>query len=139
MPVTFAGPTDLHLAGSSIGDPNLQGVNITGVWSVLDDIDGDPRQSPPLGPYMGADENSVPLPIELKSFTANIVKGNVVLNWQTISEVNSYSFEVERKSVTTSWTKIGEVAASGNSNSLREYSFTDKNSISGKLLNIASE
>lgn len=47
--VQFVSATDLHLAGSSILDPNLRGIFIS---SVTEDIDGHPR----IYPYRGADE-----------------------------------------------------------------------------------
>ncbi|PJB01595.1 MAG: hypothetical protein CO127_02975 [Ignavibacteria bacterium CG_4_9_14_3_um_filter_36_18] len=75
------------------------------------------------------------LPVELSSFSA-IIKGNKVeLNWQTATEVNNYGFEIERSVVgdqrsanaaADSWTKIGFENGHGNSNSVKEYSFTDK-------------
>ncbi len=41
---------------------------------------------------------STPLPVQLASFTANVVAaGDVRLDWTTVSEVNNYGFEVERK------------------------------------------
>ena len=72
-----------------------------------------------------------PLPVELTSFTANVSGGNVTLNWQTATEENNYGFEVERgigKGAlgNSSWEKVGFVQGNGNSNSTKEYSFTDK-------------
>jgi len=70
-------------------------------------------------------EADAPLPVELQTFTANFVQSQkkVILNWQTATEVNSYAFEVQRKSL--DWINIGTVLAHGNSNSPKEYSFTD--------------
>ncbi len=65
------------------------------------------------------------LPVELTSFTALSMKDNVQLSWQTATEVNNYGFEVER-SQNGYWQKIGFVPGSGNSNSTKSYSFTDK-------------
>ncbi|MBK9737115.1 MAG: hypothetical protein IPO92_20040 [Saprospiraceae bacterium] len=51
------------------------------------------------------------------------------LNWITQTEVNNYGFEVERCALSAEpqeWNKIGFVAGNGNSNSLKEYSYTDK-------------
>ena len=45
--------SNLHLTGASVGDANLLGFPIAGITT---DIDGDPRLTPPAGPYMGADE-----------------------------------------------------------------------------------
>ena len=36
------------------------------------------------------------LPVELTSFTANVNKNEVTLNWQTATEVNNYGIEIER-------------------------------------------
>ena len=34
------------------------------------------------------------IPVELTSFTASVVDGNVVLNWITATELNNSGFEV---------------------------------------------
>ncbi|MHC1737070.1 MAG: LamG-like jellyroll fold domain-containing protein [Ignavibacteriaceae bacterium] len=87
-----------------------------------------------------------PLPVELKSFTASVSGKKVTLDWQTTTEVSNYGFEVERKSLSSQlpsaslsshlsseeWEQIGFVAGAGNSNSAKEYSFTDKDIKSGK-------
>ena len=80
-----------------------------------------------------------PLPVELTSFTASTQNKIVHLNWQTATEVNNYGFEVE-KSIRNyelgirNWSKVGFVNGAGNSNSPKEYSFTDKSATSGKYL-----
>jgi len=67
------------------------------------------------------------LPVELTSFTAALINGAVELNWNTATEANNYGFEVQRSEAQNyNWTKIGFVNGSGNSNSPKEYSFTDK-------------
>jgi hypothetical protein len=40
---------------------------------------------------------AVPLPVELASFTAEVVTGGVRLVWETLSETNNYGFEIERR------------------------------------------
>jgi hypothetical protein len=67
------------------------------------------------------------LPVELSSFTAKILKGGgIQLNWRTETEVNNYGFEILRSSKLDSvWKKIGFVEGNGNSNSPKEYSYTD--------------
>ncbi len=71
------------------------------------------------------------LPVELTSFTANVNENKVVLNWETATEVNNYGFDIERSqkseagSQNENWEKVGFVIGSGNSNSPKEYSFTD--------------
>ena len=75
-----------------------------------------------------------PLPVELSSFTAETNDRNVVLKWNTSTENNSASFEVEKKpSDLEIWQKIASVKASGNRNAPKHYSFTDKNIKSSKF------
>ncbi len=86
-------------------------------------------------------QNTIPLPVELTSFTATLQPGTatVRLNWTTSTEVNNYGFSVERKSTFTSqnesgdsfynWETIGFVEGHGNSNSPKEYSFVDTSPI----------
>lgn len=77
---------------------------------------------------------NIPLPVELKSLTAAGQGRDVELNWTTKTEVNTSKFLVERASSSTTpiWVNVGEVAASGNSNSEKQYSFVDKKLQSGK-------
>ncbi len=67
------------------------------------------------------------LPVELTSFTASIADNKVNLNWQTVTEVNNYGFEIERTAyINIAWEKVGFVQGHGNSNSPNDYSFIDK-------------
>ena len=77
-----------------------------------------------------------PLPVELKSFTAKVLKsGGVKLEWRTETEVNNYGFEIRTCNLSryrqiqndSAWTKLGFVEGYGNSNSPKDYSFTDHN------------
>ncbi|MBA4251427.1 MAG: hypothetical protein C0425_10585 [Chlorobiaceae bacterium] len=70
------------------------------------------------------------LPVELTSFTATSKKREIILNWQTATEINNFGFEVHRANVNNNteelnWEKIGFVQGHGNSNSPKNYSFTD--------------
>ncbi len=123
----FANPLfgDLHLAASSIGDADLTGTNIA---SVTTDIDGDARHNPP---YMGADENATPVPVQLTDFTASIVDGGVMLNWSTATEVNNYGFEIEKLNG-DEWEYVEFVEGHGNSNTPQNYSYLDVEPIVGK-------
>ncbi|MCF8307171.1 MAG: T9SS type A sorting domain-containing protein [Ignavibacteriales bacterium] len=81
------------------------------------------------------------LPVELTSFWAEISEKDVVLNWQTATEVNNYGFEIERISPQPlswqgegqgrSWVKIGFVEGHGNSNSPKNYFFIDNSITEG--------
>ncbi len=65
------------------------------------------------------------LPVELTSFTAELKNNSVELYWTTATEVNNYGFNVEHRIENGEWNKIGFVQGHGNSNSPKEYSFTD--------------
>jgi glycosidase len=75
-----------------------------------------------------------PLPVDLITFTAAKGDRQVVLNWKTASEINSETFEIERR-VTgiESWQNIGEVKGDANSISLKNYFFIDKIGTPGKF------
>lgn len=92
----------------------------------FDIYEGDNETLFDLGVF--TDENSTPLPVELEAFTAEQKGVNVLLKWSTVTEVNSFGFEIERKfenGEDNDWLKIGFVNSSGNSSSRKEYSFVD--------------
>ena len=68
-----------------------------------------------------------PLPVELLSFNAKIIGKTILLRWQTATEINNFGFEIERATHLKDWEKIGFINGSGNSNSIKDYSFIDKN------------
>ena len=73
------------------------------------------------------------LPVELTTFTAELNGRNVILKWNTSTEKNSSSFEVQKKQANTeTWNKIASVKAADLSSSPKYYSYTDKNAASGK-------
>lgn len=55
------------------------------------------------------------------------IQQNVILNWHTATEINNYGFDVELRTENGGWRKIGFVQGHGNSNSPKDYSFTDPN------------
>jgi trimeric autotransporter adhesin len=119
---------DLHLTGTSNGDLDLSGIPIAGITT---DFDGDTRNE--VVPYMGADEASIPLPVELATFTASVDRRDVHLNWTTASEINNSGFDIERKPVgAEEWSRISFVEGSGTTNEATNYSFTDRGLNSGK-------
>ena len=61
------------------------------------------------------------------------MNGNhVQLWWKTETEVNNYGFEIECSNNSSSWSTIGFVKGAGNTNSPKNYSFTDDKIHSGK-------
>jgi hypothetical protein len=72
--------------------------------------------------------NDGALPVELIAFYGEQNSTNISLHWNTATEVNSYSFEIERKNLSdNNWLKIGSLYANFFSNSPKSYSFIDKN------------
>lgn len=82
---------------------------------------------------------AVPLPVELTTFASTVSNGEVILNWETVTELNNYGFEIQRlltndenvHASNSNWEKIGFVKGSGTSNSPKQYSFVDCNPING--------
>lgn len=77
------------------------------------------------------------LPVELSSFTSQVNGNKLNLLWSTTMEQNNSGFEIQRALVNNSndslaYTKIGFVNGSGNSNSIKNYSFDERNLSAGK-------
>lgn len=70
---------------------------------------------------------SIPIPVAFGSISGKLVQHSAVLEWNTFSESGSMNFEVERSSNGRLYESIGTIAAAGNSNSDRHYSYTDNN------------
>lgn len=68
---------------------------------------------------------TIVLPIELLSFTGTCEKHHAVLNWATATETNNDQFVILKSPNYTDFRPIGYLDGAGNSNGLREYSFTD--------------
>ena len=76
--------------------------------------------------------NSVILPVEFiyidAEWTSTYEKVARV-HWQTASESLSDVFEIQRSSNSKDWETIGEVAAAGTSNSIKNYNFIDEQAL----------
>lgn len=85
--------------------------------------------------YVATFTTDATVPVELTSFSASVKNKSVNLVWHTATEVNNFGFEIEKRQSSTAnsqWSKVGFVNGNGNSNSAKEYSFTDKTVTSGK-------
>lgn len=71
------------------------------------------------------------LPITLSSFNGNATNNGVTLNWTTASENNNKNFTVYSSTNGKDFAQIGIVNGAGNSNSVKNYSFIDKNPANG--------
>ena len=74
-----------------------------------------------------------PLPVQLASFIGNVEnKRNVTLNWKTEFENNNSGFEIERKLIDGTWSKIGFISGHGTTNTPVSYKFSDLKLNTGK-------
>ncbi len=67
----------------------------------------------------------IPIPVELAAFSATVSNGDVMLNWQTITETNNKGFEIQRSSE-DGFTSVGYVDGSGTTTEIQNYSFVDR-------------
>ncbi len=65
------------------------------------------------------------IPVELTSFTAVVENQKVKLSWTTATETNNRGFDIERKSQTSGWSKIGFITGNGTSTQTKFYSYED--------------
>jgi hypothetical protein len=73
------------------------------------------------------------LPVELISFKGELKENNeVLLSWETASELNNDYFDIERKNENNTWETIGKVNGAGNSNTFNTYTFTDDEPMEGE-------
>jgi hypothetical protein len=70
----------------------------------------------------------VPLPIQMASFTASVVRDNdVEVAWKTVSETNNYGFEVYRKrNENGEWKELGFIKGNGTTLAEHSYTYLDK-------------
>jgi len=76
--------------------------------------------------YNNNNKQNFVLPVELVGFSVKVVNGYPLLSWKTISEINNWGFEIERRTKNSDWEKIGFVKGSGNSNRENYYEFIDR-------------
>jgi hypothetical protein len=78
-----------------------------------------------LNRYTLASSINNPLPFQLISFSGLLQNNGVQLNWSTLTEVNSKSFEIQKALDGRNFKNIATAVAAGNSNIIRSYSFFD--------------
>lgn len=71
--------------------------------------------------------NPTLLPVRGLTLKAENNNSTNLLSWSTLSESNTNKFSIEKSNDNKSWSNIGSVRASGNSNNKKEYSFEDRN------------
>ena len=72
------------------------------------------------------DANLASLPVTLIDFTGREADGKAYLQWSTSEELNNHSFDIEKSSTGSNFSKIGNVKASaGTGGTVKKYNFTD--------------
>ena len=110
-----------------LGNGNYLVTNGAGVY-VLDQNTGAVLSTPVSG-VSGRSTHEYDLsivPVELTSFTANVVGSSVELNWTTATELNNSGFEIERSEDNVSFEKIAFVPGFGTTTEPKSYSYTDQ-------------
>jgi len=86
-----------------------------------------------MKPFLSALILGTRVPAKWKRLYATIRKLNqVLLQWSTASEVNSQEFAVEHSTNGTVWNRIATIAAAGNSNESKQYSFLHVSPVKGR-------
>lgn len=70
------------------------------------------------------------VPVELTSFAAASDKNDVILTWDTATELNNQGFEIQRK-ITGEFERVGFVEGKGTTTEAQNYLFRDKDLLSG--------
>ena len=89
------------------------------------------------GPNISATNVSVglsaamPLPVQVKTFTAVPSNEGVQVAWETAPETQVQSFTIERSSNGTQWNAVGTVAAKGSAAAGAFYTLNDRESLEG--------
>jgi hypothetical protein len=115
--VTTVG-THTTATGPAVSNPTA---NRTGV--TLSNLVGDFR-------ITTTNSTNTPLPIELVSFTGEVVENTVQLNWETATENNNDFFTIER-TTDGEVLSIGQVDGAGTTNQSTKYLWTDYNPVYG--------
>lgn len=115
-----------------ISDPsNMQEVGFYNTWGKSRDVD----VVGPLAYIADWDggglqiiNNNIlnPLPVELVSFDADYIDGNINLSWITATELNNFGFDVERRTEDGEWIKITFIQGSGTTTEIKHYFFSEE-------------
>jgi hypothetical protein len=116
--------------GTTQFDLSSAGVSQAQFIKILDDGDG-VAVTANAGFDLDAIKATDVIPVELVSFTAEVIDNEVILNWQTATETNNKGFEIEKLSAENTWKMIGYVPGFGTTTEPKSYSFTDDKTSAG--------
>ena len=123
------------IAGSAPNEADLWGGRYSSsAWYILLKVNGSTHQitgtTTGFSKFTGGQESA--MPVSLQSFTSNVSGRNVGLQWVTSSETNNSGFNIERKTLDGSWSKVGYIAGNGTRNTPTTYNFNDIRLNTGK-------
>lgn len=130
---TYTSWVQLNFTIQSLTTTSLTINNITNAIGLFENHANEPATGVINNQILTTPENitEVTLPVELISFTSEFLSDKIKLNWITKTEVNNYGFNIERRINGNEWSSIGFVEGNGNSNSLKEYIYIDKDLFAG--------
>lgn len=84
--------------------------------------------------YSNVAEVLTPIPVELTSFTVQLLGNEILLNWSTATETNNAGFEIYHslKNDNSDWKMIGFVEGNGSTTEPEVYAYNYKSQTSGK-------
>jgi hypothetical protein len=71
------------------------------------------------------------LPLKMGNFTATKQTTGIQLNWETLSEQNTSSYDIERSADGVSFISLGKINAHGNSATKQSYNYIDATPVAG--------
>ncbi len=74
----------------------------------------------------GVGEAQSPLPVELNNFRATVRGENILLEWETLSEINNDYFELERSTDGRLFSFVDFIAGYGTTNDIQKYQYLDR-------------
>ncbi len=101
-----------------------------GIYRSLN-VPGDLRDESIRFSDLSIDEGGAVLPISLLTFKGSLQAGQTLLQWATTNELNSDRFVVERSADGVTFYPLTNIAAAGNSNFRKDYSFRDGQPLPG--------
>jgi len=75
--------------------------------------------------YIYSGSTAITLPLTLVSFNVSLLGDNVLLNWESTSEINTDHCEIERSADGKNFSFVASIVATGNSSTTTNYSYTD--------------
>jgi len=127
-----------NVRGITYPDGYLYSAGISNDGSFIAAGDAYPQRGFPESTYVAsicvAKYKASLLPVSMLNFTGAKTNGDVLLRWQTASEINSSYFNVQRSTDASRFITVGKVGAAGNATVINNYHYTDYLAKTGGVL-----